>query len=324
MADLFVITNEDDKLTAETGSAKTVFKITNKTLRPLRGFVTINPRGNTEAAWLKIEGEVERDFPASESHYFTINFTKPKPTVLPHPAEIFEFGLNASSSVNPDEDSTKGPTVKVEIPEQKKEKKRWWIVAIAAAILLIVGGVVLFLVLRNGGDDVAVPDVTNKTFTDAEAELANKSFKAEKVEEIAPQRSPDVVFKQDPEAETKAETNSTVKLSVPAMTTVPPLKGLTLNDAIKKLKAGGLKIGTITGDGDAIKDGNLNQVSSQNPLANTPALKDSEVSISFPCVATVSKPCRKIANIKDFKEHIVNPEIIESLQKANPKFNSAP
>ena len=79
MAEVFKIKNENDKLTAETGSATTVFKVTNTTSRPLRGFATINPLGNTESAWLKIEGEVERDFPAGESHDFTVIFTKPKP-----------------------------------------------------------------------------------------------------------------------------------------------------------------------------------------------------------------------------------------------------
>ena len=211
----------------------------------------------------------------------------------------------------------------VEIPEQKEEKKKfpWWIVAIAAVLLLIVGGVVLFLVLRNGGGEVLVPDVTNKTYTDAEAELTNKSFVAEKSEEIAPERSPDIVFKQDPVADTKAETNSKVTLSVPAMTTVPPLKGLTLNDAIKKLKSSGLRIGTVTGDGDAIKNGTLNQVSKQNPPANAPALKNSEVSVSFPCVPTILKPCKKISISDDLKNQVVSPKIKEALKEANPKFN---
>ena len=134
----------------------------------------------------------------------------------------------------------------------------------------------------TGGGEVLVPDVTNKTYTDAGGELTNKSFVAEKAEEIAPQRSPEIVFKQDPVADTKAETNSIVKLSVPAMTTVPPLKGLTLNDAINKLKSRGLRLGSITGDGDAIKNGTLNLVLKQNPAADAPALKDSEVNISFP------------------------------------------
>ena len=63
-------------------------------------------------------------------------------------------------------------------------------------------------------------------------------------------------------------------------------------------KSSGLKLGSITGDGDAIKNGTLNQVSKQNPAANAPALKDSEVSISFPCVSTNLKPCKKIAKRK--------------------------
>ena len=326
MAKVFAITTVTDKLKAETGNATTVFTVTNTTSRPLRGIAKLKPLGNTEASWLKIEGEAERDFPADGTHQFTVGFTKPKPSALPQPAETFPFRLDAISAENPDEDFTEGPIVTVEIPEQKEETKKfkWWIAAIAAAILLIVGGVVLWLVLRNGGGDVLVPDVTNKTFTDAEAELANKSFVAEKAEEIAPERSQDIVFKQDPEADTKAETNSTVKLSVPAMTTVPPLKGLTLNDAINKLNSSGLKLGSITGDGDAIKNGTLNQVSLQKPDEQTPALKGSEVNIFFPCVPTALKPCRKIgkADVLNLKD--VSSKIKEAVKAANPTFNSSP
>ena len=70
-------------------------------------------------------------------------------------------------------------------------------------------------------------------------------------------------------------------------------------------KSSGLKIGSITGDGDAIKNGTLNQVSTQNPAANTQALKDSEVNISFPCVSTILKPCKKIGSAKDLTDQIV-------------------
>ena len=159
MANTFTITTPATTLKADAnGRTTTVFTVTNTTSRPLRGIAKIKPLGNTEAAWLKIEGEAERDFPAGGTHQFTVNFTKPKPTVLPQPAETFQFRLDAVSTENPDEDFTEGPVVLVEIPEQKEETTKfpWWIL-IVIGVLLIVGVIVAILLLRNGENGEPTP-----------------------------------------------------------------------------------------------------------------------------------------------------------------------
>ncbi len=236
MANIFAITTAADKLKAENGSATTVFTVTNTTSRPLRGVMKIKPLSNTEASWVKIEGETERDFPAGGTHQFTVSFNKPTPsnpqTTL-QSAESFPFRLDAVSATNPDEDFTEGPIVTVEIPEQKAEQKKpfpWWIL-IVLGVLLIVGVIVGYLLVRGGGntapppappitstptpEKVKVPKVTNNTFTEAEKELTSKKLKAEKVIVNAPEKEADKIFQQSPEAETPVDLESIVKLSVP-------------------------------------------------------------------------------------------------------------
>lgn len=318
MANLFAVTTVADKLKAENGNATTVFTVTNTTSRPLRGVARIKTMGSTEAAWIKIEGEAEHDFPAGGTHQYSVNFSK-TPTAS-QPAETFPFRFDAISTNNPDEDFTEGPIVTVEFPEKKEPIVKpfpWWIAAVAAVLLLLIGGVVLWRVLRN--TDVEVPNVTNKTFIEAEKELKEKEFTPERVEEIAPDKPLDTVFRQEPSGDSKVSADKkTVKLIVSAKTTVPNLKGSTLSAALNKLKSNELKNGTITGDGDAIKDGTLNQVSSQNPVENTVVAKGSEVNFGFPCIN--NPPFRRCFKIKDLGSSVleINPKIRREILRVNP------
>jgi hypothetical protein len=166
MAKVFTITTAQQTLKADDGGrATTVFTVTNATSRPLRGIAKIKPLGDTQDEWLKIDGETERDFPAGGTHQFTVTFNKPKPPTpgAPRAAESFPFRLDAISANNPDEDFAEGPTVTVEVPEQKVAPPKsfpWWIFLIFA-VLLIVGGIIVFLLVRNGGntddDNTATP-----------------------------------------------------------------------------------------------------------------------------------------------------------------------
>jgi len=305
MASVFAVTTATNDLEAATGSATAVFVVTNTTARPLRGIAKIKPLEKTQAEWLKIDGETERDFPAGGTHQFTVRFNKPNPPAsptAPPAAESFPFRFDAISAVNPDEDFTEGPVVTVKIPEQKVVQKKpfpWWIIPVAA-VLLIVVGVVIWLVARNSGGGTEVPDMTTKTLADAQKELTEQGFKTEKVEEIAPDKALDVVFRQDPVGKVETDPEATtVKLIIPAATTVPLLKKSTLGEVISKLSARGLKIGTVRGDADAIKNGNLNEVQAQSPTENTPVAKGTEVNVSFPCVESAPTPLlKKCVSIK--------------------------
>ena len=141
MAKVFEISTVTDKLKAGTGNATAVFTITNTTSRPLRGIAKIKPLGNTESAWIKIEGETERDFPAGGTHQFTVNFNKPESGNTVRQAETYSFRLDTISSRNPDEEYTEGPVVTVEIPERKGEEPKpfpWWILIVVGILLVVV------------------------------------------------------------------------------------------------------------------------------------------------------------------------------------------
>jgi hypothetical protein len=245
MANTFTITTAADKLQADNGGRATiVFTVTNATARPLRGIAKVKPLDNTQAGWLTIEGETERDFPAGGTHQFTVVFNKPKstsataaPTAAPQ-SEKYRFRFDAISANNPDEDFTEGPVVTVEASGQKVAPPKpfpWWIL-ILVAVLLIVGGIIAFLLVRNKGGEplpppptptpvvtptapppekVEVANVVGKTFAEAEKELANQKLKAEKVSVSAPDKEADKVFQQEPVAVKLVDIGSVVKLSVP-------------------------------------------------------------------------------------------------------------
>lgn len=227
MANIFAITTATNTVKADpNGNAAIVFTATNSTSRPVRGVGKIEPAGNTQQAWLRIEGENERDFAPGGTQQFTVTFSKPpggsNAPNAPQPAEKFPFSLNLYDVSNPDENFTEGPLVTVETQERKaKEPAKFplWIIPVAA-VLLIFAGIIGWLVLRGSGRGVEVPDVTTQLYTDAEKTLAEKGFKAEKIQEAAPDGAKNnVVFKQDPEGGTKADPETTVvKLTVPALT----------------------------------------------------------------------------------------------------------
>ena len=168
MANVFTISTPTQTLKADAnGNATTVFTVTNATSRPIRGIAKTKPLGSTQAEWLKIDGETERDFPAGGTHQFTVTFNKPKPATpptTPQPAQSFPFRLDAISAINPDEDFTEGQAVTVEIPEQKVEPPKkslpWLWIIIGAVVLLIIIGVVIWLVSRGGGGGNPTPTPT--------------------------------------------------------------------------------------------------------------------------------------------------------------------
>jgi hypothetical protein len=166
MASVFGITVVPDKYKTEDGSATIKVTVTNTTSRPIRGMAKVRPLGNTEAAWLKIEGESERDFSAGGTDTYTVGFKKPKPSPPPtvsQPAQSFTFRFDEFSATSPNEDFTEGPIITVEIPEvviTDGGGTKWWLYAIIAAVVLIVGIVVTFLLLRNKDPETPPPTPT--------------------------------------------------------------------------------------------------------------------------------------------------------------------
>jgi hypothetical protein len=158
MANIFAITAVTEDIKADMdGKATVAFTVTNTSSKPMRGIAKARPLGNTQQDWLAVEGETERDFSANGTQQFTVDFSKP---LVPAAAgssvapEKFPFRLDVFSALNPDEQFTEGPTVKVEVtpPVQKPPPKPfpWRIILVVVGVLIITAGILFFVFWGKG------------------------------------------------------------------------------------------------------------------------------------------------------------------------------
>jgi serine/threonine-protein kinase len=131
---------------------------------------------------------------------------------------------------------------------------------------------------------VAVPDVTGQSAAEAGGNIGNAGLKVSKTQNEASDSVPaGQVTRTDPPAGTQVEKGSGVTVFVssgPAQVTVPPVTGLTSDEADQAIKNVGLKpdgncvSGTPVGSQDST-------VLNQNPAPNSKADKGSTVSYNF-------------------------------------------
>jgi serine/threonine-protein kinase len=138
------------------------------------------------------------------------------------------------------------------------------------------GGTVTIFV-STGPPKVNVPAVKGKTWSDAQQELTDAGFKPE--EHFVPGgKTRGIVSATDPPAGTAAPKGSTVRVNVysgPAPAIVPSVVGLSLADAIAKLRDEGLNPNPTIVTSDAPQ----NQVIHQDPAPGTRATKGSSVAL---------------------------------------------
>src|ERR1044072_331644 len=152
MENIFVITTTTENIKADAaGKASVIFTVTNTSNKPQRGIAKAKALGSTQQGWLKIEGEIEKDFGAGGTQQFTVNFKSTGTET-----GKFPFRLDVASESNPDEEFTEGPPVNVETaapPPVVKKGFPWWILAVIGGLLLIIIIVVVFLLLRDGKEE---------------------------------------------------------------------------------------------------------------------------------------------------------------------------
>ncbi|HJQ50777.1 MAG TPA: Stk1 family PASTA domain-containing Ser/Thr kinase [Gaiellaceae bacterium] len=138
------------------------------------------------------------------------------------------------------------------------------------------GGTVTIWV-STGPPKVKVPSVKGKTWADAQQELSNLGFKPE--EHFVPGgKTKGIVSATDPPAGTAAPKGSTVRVNVysgPAPAIVPSVVGLSLAEAIAKLRAEGLNPNPTIVASDAPQ----NQVIHQDPAPGTRVAKGKPVAL---------------------------------------------
>jgi serine/threonine-protein kinase len=100
------------------------------------------------------------------------------------------------------------------------------------------------LFVSTGPAKVAVPDVTNKTTSQAEATLTSAGFKVTPVPQASSTATPNTVISQSPSGGTPEVPGSTVTIFVAKAptATVPDVKGETAAAASSKLKQAGFTV----------------------------------------------------------------------------------
>jgi beta-lactam-binding protein with PASTA domain/tRNA A-37 threonylcarbamoyl transferase component Bud32 len=135
------------------------------------------------------------------------------------------------------------------------------------------------LVVSSGKPQAAVPDVTGKSFDEAQSTLQAAGFKVTRTNKES-EKDPGTVLAQDPKSGKQVDSGTTVALTVAkesSQTPVPDVTGEDSSDAIRTLSSQGFEVDPQTRDVDS-PDGD-GVVIEQSPAAGTKAKKGSKVTI---------------------------------------------
>ncbi|MGL5207578.1 MAG: Stk1 family PASTA domain-containing Ser/Thr kinase, partial [Acidaminococcaceae bacterium] len=149
----------------------------------------------------------------------------------------FDETIRINRTVYADQLSPQDESFVLEKEKKKKRIKHWIIGAIVAASFLIIG---LFSFGVIGGPEVAVPDVTGKTVTEAQNILAQAKLGYVIDEEYNMKVAPGTVVSQNPGAKRMVKEGRKITLVVSKgveLGDVPNLKGKRLTEAKALLKA---------------------------------------------------------------------------------------
>jgi serine/threonine-protein kinase len=164
------------------------------------------------------------------------------------------------------------------------ERRRWWIPALIILLILAVLGGGLYLLasslLSSNTDTVKVPDVIGFTEDAATRTLRDAGFDVTTEFQVTTDQAKiGEVIEQSPDPESFLAEGETVTITVgkrPAQVEVPPLTGLTQDEAVAALEAAHLTLGTPTTQPSEEPEGT---VVSQNPLPGEKVDKNSQVDI---------------------------------------------
>jgi beta-lactam-binding protein with PASTA domain/tRNA A-37 threonylcarbamoyl transferase component Bud32 len=135
------------------------------------------------------------------------------------------------------------------------------------------------LVVSSGKPQAEVPDVTGKSFDEAQSTLQAAGFKVTRTNKES-EKDPGTVLAQDPKSGRQVDSGTTIALTVAkesSQTPVPDVTGEDSSDAIRTLSSQGFEVDPQTRDVDS-PDGD-GVVIEQSPAAGTKAKKGSKVTI---------------------------------------------
>ncbi|MFM9083072.1 MAG: Stk1 family PASTA domain-containing Ser/Thr kinase, partial [Actinomycetota bacterium] len=134
------------------------------------------------------------------------------------------------------------------LPEEEPRNKRAYIAGAIAAAAILIAGVVFVFTNITSGPGLTVPDVATMNYTDAATLLSEKGFKVVPNALAKEGVADDVVYEQNPAADSPAVEGDTITLTYnPARppVTVPPIQGLTISQAQTALQQVGLTLEII-------------------------------------------------------------------------------
>lgn len=147
MAGPFAITTaRNDVQLNDARQGSVTFTVSNQLNRPIFGRARVAPVGSTEARWLTLSGEEERNFQVSDTRQFTVEINVPPEA----PPGQYLLRLDMIGVENPDEQYSEGPAVSFVVPEEEKKPFPWWIVAVAGGLVLLIIAVVAVILLSGG------------------------------------------------------------------------------------------------------------------------------------------------------------------------------
>ena len=138
MAHVFHITSANNRFELDPqGHGSLTFTVSNASGRPMQARAVIVPLGGTEAGWLTIEGEPERQLSTNGTEIFVVRAAVAQGAA----AGDYTFRLDVVSEENPDEDFVEGPPVAMHVQASEAPKRKFplWILFVVLGVL-VVGG----------------------------------------------------------------------------------------------------------------------------------------------------------------------------------------
>ncbi len=191
------------------------------------------------------------------------------------------------SAIAPEKREEKRETAPERQPEKRKKQEKSKpsnkkipiiIAAAAAAIVLIVAGIFVF----GGGDknEVKVPDLTDMTYEEAEAELEELGLEIEMGNEVFSDKYDEGrIVSQSPKPDMKVKKGKSIRVNISkgsGVETVPSVIGQTVDQARAALEAKGFTLGSVTEEESDSPEGT---VISQSPVAGTELESSQAVSV---------------------------------------------
>lgn len=255
------------------------FTVNNKAGYGVSGRASVLPQGDANAAWFAVEGEAQRQFPASGSHVYTVRIQVPHDT----PPGRHAFRLRVVNVNDPDNDFAESSVAGFEVPAAAGPGGfRWWILLVALAGLLLVAAAAFAVWKFLPDDEVEVADLVGEATMCEEVRERYPELDVVCVPAEAGTGLPaGTVLAQDPAFGEALPAKSTLTLTYDPGVVMPALVTVRVADATARLQAMGLE--PVLNDlGPAALDGRaLDTVLAQRPPAGEPLDPEGTVELDY-------------------------------------------